>query len=580
MKIIQKIYKIVFAFGIVLFMGSCTEDFEETNLDPNAFNFASPENVFPGVVFKTLDLVGGDMNTNMFMNYASYTGGKGGQFPKFYYTESGVNRYWTQFYVDILKNNQTIIDNYSDRPGFANRVLIAKVWKSYVYSVMVSTFGGVPFDEALSTKTDIPYNTEEEIYVSILNMLKEAGDGLTTAGDKLGVDPVYGGDNAKWKKFANSLRLKIALRISTGFPALAETHVREVMAKETDMINTNADNCTLKWGLNAENASYNWRTFVFVQVLPSIYPYTNHHFILNLKSYEDPRLEAMIEKANKPLVIRDSLFAAGNTKPKVLVEYAIPYYGKPLGGNSTLPSWDLNANNNVLRNVADDSYSGPKKDLFMNADASYNVVTAAEVNLMKAEAKLKDWGGVKTAEAYYYDGIEASFLQYKITSGFATYKERPGIKWGTSSAGKKDLFGITTSAISADPMDKIVRQLWIALYNQGHDAWCLQKRTRGLLHAPHLAPDANAAAGGQYAEAPERMLYAPIELAVNPVAYKNAVAQIGTDWFYTPLKMNKPFTPVKWETVDAEFNQEFASYWYGFSVDDLIKANVPYKIIK
>ena len=583
MKIIQKIYNTLFTLGIVLLMGSCTEDFEETNLDPNSFNFSSPEYIFQGVVFRTLDLVGGDMNTNMFMNYASYTGGKGGQFPKFYFTDSGLNRYWTSFYVDILKNNQEIIDNYSGKSDYVNRVLIAKVWKSYVYSVMVSTFGGVPFDKALSTDTKVPYNTEEEVYVGILNMLKEAGDGLNNTGDKLGVDPVYNGDNAKWKKFANSLRLKIALRISTGFPALAELHTREVMAKENDMINTNIDNCTLKWGVSEANWSFNYRTFVFVQVLPSLYPYTNHHFILNLKTYEDPRLQAMIEPANKvkPLKIRDQLFDSGSTTDKVTVEYAIPYYGKPLGTNTVLPSWGLNPIDNVMNNTAEDAYSGPKKDLFMIQDASYNLVTAAEVNLMKAEAKLKNWGGLKTAEAYYYDGIEASFLQYKV-SGFATYKERDGIKWGTSSVGKRDLFGITNSGISADPMDQIVRQLWFALYNQGHDAWCLQRRTRGLNLAPHLAPDGNISSGALYAEAPEKMIYAPIERSVNPKAYYNAVAQLegGVDWFPTPLKMNKPYTPTEWKSVPAEFNQEFASYWYGDSVDDLIAAGVTYKIIR
>jgi hypothetical protein len=579
MKIIQKLYKPFFILGILL-ISSCTKDFEETNLDPNAFNNASPESLFSGVVLRTLDLIGGDMNANMYMNYASYTGGKGGQFPKFYYTESGVNEYWTKFYVEILKNNQEIIDKFSNKPGYANRVLIAKAWKSYVYSVMVSTFGGVPYDKALSLNTSIAYNTEEEIYIGILNMLKEAGEGLNTTGDKLAVDPVYGGDNMKWKKFANSLRLKIALRISTGFPALAEEHVRQVMAKEADLINTNLDNTTLKYGTTPDNWSYNYERFIFTPVIASSYPYTNHHFILHLKTYEDPRLPAMIEKANKPLVIRDSLYASGSTTTKVLIEYSIPYYGKPLGGNRTLPSWDLDANKNVLNNVSDDAYSGPKKDLFMSPDASFNVITAAEVNLMKAEAKLKDWGGVKSAEAYYYDGIEASFLQYKVT-GFAAYKERDGIKWGTSSVGKRDLFGITTSGISADPMDKIVRQLWFALYNQGHDAWCLQKRTRGMVQAPHLSPDSNAAAGGLYAEAPERMVYAPIEVSVNPIEYKNAVAKLGDDWFYTPLKMNKPYTPTKWENfADAEFNQEFASYWYGYSEDDLKAAGVTYKIIK
>jgi len=577
MKIIQKIYKSAFLLGILL-ITSCTKDFEETNLDPNSFNTASPEVLFPGIVFKTLDLIGGDMNANMFMNYASYTGGKGGQFPKFYYSESGLNRYWSSFYVDILKNNQQIIDSYSSKPGYANRVFIAKIWKSYVYSVMVSTFGGVPYDKALATDTNVPYNTEEEIYVGILNMLKEAGDGMTVSGDKLGVDPVYNGDNSKWIKFANSLRLKIALRISTGFPSLAEGHIRAVMAKESDLINTNVDNATLKWGLSQENWSFNYRNFVYQTVLASVYPYTNFHFILNLKTYEDPRLNAMIEPANKPLVIRDYLYKSGSTIDKVLVEYSIPYYGKPLGGNRTLPSWDLNGNDNILNNASDDSYSGPKKDLFMTQDASYNVITAAEVNLMKAEAKLKNWGGTKTAETYYYDGIEASFIQYKVT-GFATYKERDGIKWGTSSIGKRDLFGITTSGISSDPMDKIVRQLWFALYNQGHDAWCLQKRTRGMLQAPHLAPDTNSGPNGLYAEAPERMVYAPIEVAVNPQAYKDAVAVLGVDLFYTSLKMNKPYTPIKWESVTAQFNQEFASYWYGNSEDDLKAAGVPYKII-
>ena len=369
------------------------------------------------------------------------------------------------------------------------------------------------------------------------------------------------------------------MRISTGFPALAELHTREVMINENDMINTNVDNCTLKYGTAQENWSYNYRTFVFQTVLPEIYPYTNSAFILHLKTFEDPRLQAMIEPANKPLVIRDNLFRSGSTTEKIVIEYAIPYYGKALGNRSVLPSWNMNPQLSILQNVADDSYSGPKKDLFMSQDASFNVVTAAEVNLMKAEAKLKNWGGVKSVETYYNDGIEASFIQYKITSGFAAYKERPGVKFGTTNAGKKDHFGISTSAISADPMEKIVRQLWFALYNQGHDAWCLLKRTRGVALPPHLAPDSNAGLNGLYAETPERMIYAPIEIAVNPVAYKNALAVIGVDLFITPLKMNKPYTPTKWESVIAVYNQEFASFWYGFSEDDLKAAGVPYKKI-
>lgn len=65
-------------------------------------------------------------------------------------------------------------------------------------------------------------------------------------------DPVFNGDNTKWIKFANSLRLKIALRISEGFPALAQQHGSEAMANENNLLSENLDNVALKWGLEEE----------------------------------------------------------------------------------------------------------------------------------------------------------------------------------------------------------------------------------------------------------------------------------------------------------------------------------------
>ena len=221
---------------IILFSMSCTNDFEEINTNEFIFNEASPEALFTGVVKNTLDLVGGTMNDQMFNTYASFYGGKGGQFNRYFYTEQALDQFWKRFYVNILKNNQDIIDSYSSDSNYSNRVTIAKIWKSYVYSILVSTFGPVPYQEALQGKNAAAYNSEELIYTDILAELKSAFENLDISGDTLAQDPIFNGDLTKWKKFANSLRLKIALRISEGFPALAEQHGSDAMANEGSLI--------------------------------------------------------------------------------------------------------------------------------------------------------------------------------------------------------------------------------------------------------------------------------------------------------------------------------------------------------
>jgi hypothetical protein len=196
---------------------------------------------------------------------------------------------------------------------------------------------------------------------------------------------------------------------------------------------------------------------------------------------------------------------------------------------------------------------------------------------MKAEAALKGWGGSKTAEQYYYEGIEASFEQYGI-QGAAAYKERDGIKWGTSSIGDRHFTGIVTSGIPADPFAKIVVQRWIAMFNQGLDAWCLERRTRAITWPPHLNPHETSIT---WSYPPERMVYSTNERTLNEAAYKEAAARLdGGDDLYTPLKMNKPVDPIiDWEAFPAKFNNDFGKHWYGNSIDDLVANGIEYTIL-
>ena len=583
MKKNKYISKVFFVAFLAIGMFSCTDGFEDMNENPNNFNVASPEALLAGAVKSTVDLVGGEMNDQMYNNYASYYGGKGGQFPKFFYTDPGVDQYWRRFYVNILKNTQEIIDNYSDNPKYANRVHIAKIWKSYVYSVLVSTFGPVPYVDALGSNTTSTYTSEEAIYIAILDMLKAAGEGITVTGDKLTTDPVFNGNNLMWKKFANTLRLKISLRISEGFPTLAQYHGVQVMANEAGLISSNTENIAMKWETILENWSFNYKRYVNVPAQEDVVPFVNFHYILNMKTYYDPRLKVIAEPSTNPITIKDTLFKSGSIiepRQRVVVQYKIPYFGRPIGANVPLSDWNLNPSKNILNGIANNRYSKPSKLLFMAQDMKFYIATFAELNFMLAEAKLKGWGGSKTAEQYYYAGIDASFQQYGVSSGVTVYKARDGVKWGTSSIGDKDLFGIVTSGISTDPMDKIARQLWLTSYNQGHDIWCLQKRTRLLPLIPNFSPDSSY--GSEFADIPERMVYPISEIGLNNAGYEAAILALGGNQMNTPLKMNKKplFTTDYWNSLPAAFNQEFARKFYGESEDDLKTAGITYTTIK
>jgi len=279
-----------------------------------------------------------------------------------------------------------------------------------VLSVMVSTWGGVPVTEAWGDNLAVAYESEEDVYRMILGMLKEAGEGIDPAGDKLRLDPVFNGDNSMWIKFANTLRLKIALRISYGFPGLAAEHGQATMANESGLVSSNSENVLLKWGIDQENWSWYHTEFIVGDASVSNIPYVNIHFLNNLKTYEDPRMYAMVDPSPNPLSIEDSVFASGSTTDKIAVRYAIPYYGTPLW-RSPLDAWDLDGDENPFAGIAVEDYSKPSFERFFTEDMTFSVITFAETNFMKAEAVVKGWGGSKTAESYYYDGIDASFDQ-------------------------------------------------------------------------------------------------------------------------------------------------------------------------
>lgn len=172
--------------------------------------------------------------------------------------------------------------------------------------------------------------------------------------------------------------------------------------------------------------------------------------------------------------------------------------------------------------------------------------------LLKAEAALKGWWGTSNAAGYYYEGIDASFNRYGLSSAQAnTYKNTPGIKWGTASdtvgrqAQFKDWLRICSSYVPAGDFSRqITMQHWLAIPMQGVDAWALIRRTRVLEFQPQFATY-----DGDYAYLPDRILYPIDEYQTNRAEVEKAVSWLsGPDdlftklWFALPLKKN-PYLP-------------------------------------
>ena len=167
---------------------------------------------------------------------------------------------------------------------------------------------------------------------------------------------------------------------------------------------------------------------------------------------------------------------------------------------------------------------------FLASDAKYYFFSYPELCFIRAEAKLKGyWNGSKSAEEYYYDGIDARCLKYGVAqTKIDAYKNFPGIKWSTptdtlssgvvSSQFRDFLGGFTNSFLGGeeDNLKRIIVQHWISLFGQNIDAWILIRRTKIIPFKPNFnAIQSDGYVNGTWAYIPERMTYPQRERNIN-----------------------------------------------------------------
>lgn len=539
---------------------SCTNDFESANANPNELNEINPEYLFNTSSYYTLNAFCGSMKKVLLANYSHYYGGAaGGQVQRYGNQGSTNDSYWKNVYNYAIFPVHFIQTQMENDEQYHNRVLIAKIWENYLFSQAVSIWGGIPKSQAFNAGERVPYDKESNIYYAMLNDLKACADGLKMDGDVYKADPIFpsgqkSSDLLKWKKFANSLRLRLAVRICNADRSKATEVIDELMEDEQNLMTSNEDNCLLRWGDNADTRNYFYDYLVINREsnLDKLHS-AGESILMYMAPYADPRLEKFFTPANAASMPDNFHWA--------------PYWGQPKVSN--LPSGVSLSPNPHSGKTADD-YS-QLQDKFTEQSYAEVIMNYAEVCLLKSELVHKGLGsGSQTAEAYYNAGVNASMAQYGVDGGKVNnYLQTPGIKWNTltdltvTEEGEdyyKDFIGIVSSAITSDEPDPIYRQIimqqYIAMFYQSLDAWTLIRRSQVLEFPPHFSPETGYGAvnagtkDNPYAYIPQRLVYPDSEKTNNEYELTKGITNLdgGQDamstklWFALPTKTNPYLT--------------------------------------
>ncbi|MEQ8880623.1 MAG: SusD/RagB family nutrient-binding outer membrane lipoprotein [Cyclobacteriaceae bacterium] len=476
----------------MLFSLACTEDFEELNTDPALL---SEGQLDVGLLLTTvqkrmiIDRGADPMGTiGHFSGYIS----SGGSVP---FNEAAFGGDFIAGYSALL-NASEIERLTSDDPELINKNAIARIMKVYIYQFITDQYGDIPYSEAVgslgSVNTQPSYDTQESIYsdlfIELENATSDLDESMSTYGSE---DLIYGGDVDKWRRFGNSLKLRMALRLSYSDPAVASSQITSLLSE--DLMETNADNAFVTSSDDFEsnqNSMYN--QIVGWGGKEGLPYYMGNTIVDLLQDNGDPRLPIVIDAT-----INSQEEAALNDDPGLLV-----YRGRPLGLGT--PEEREHYQPGDLSLVGE-WYSQPILDI--------PAIHYSEVCLALAEAKLRFDLGSNSADFWYKEGIRADMERYGIS-------ETEIIDFLATPAA-------TLAGTFEEQLQQIMEQKNIALFPNDVEAWSEWRRTG----YPKIL--IGSMVGDTDGQIPRRATYPIEEGNLNSANYKATSDRIGGDVLMT-----------------------------------------------
>jgi hypothetical protein len=469
-------YASLLFFSILLFsVTSCKKELVKVNRNPNAAQEAQPDYLLTAATKSAVDeywsITRSTNPSSLFVQQwamIQYTDPD-----RYIFTNNDFQEFWRVEYSSIVNLNEII--DLADEQENSNYKGVALVLRSWAFSLLTDAFGDIPYSQSIQIDKYLTpaYDAQKDVYEGILNDLKSAQAALNPGGKPIAGDLIYNNNISLWKKFANSLRLRIALRISDREPEISKQVLADIQNEDGSFISSNDEIAQLVY-LNSPNQN----------------PISN---------YFDTRDDYRISKT-----IVDKLIELHDPR--------LPIYANKT--KDATPQQYVGLPNGLL--VGDASNYGFSKtskpgDYFSNPHAPAVIMSYAEVLFDRAEAAARGFTN-ENAEDLYKQAILASLEQYNISDADATaYVNSADVEYDAANFKKS-----------------IGDQKWIALFGQGLEAYAEWRR----LDYPQLEP---AVAGVLNGQIPLRFIYPGTEQSLNGKSYEQAITDQGPDVLTTRL---------------------------------------------
>jgi hypothetical protein len=413
--------------ALVVSLGACSDDLTEVNLDPNAPTDVGPEFLLPQSIRSGIEQAFGGGQMLSHTAIWPYQGVQL-QYPD---EEEGIVRasrmqgYWNGFYQGPLNDIQAVI-NKGVEAGNGNVEGVGRIWKSWLFHLVTDYWGDVPYSAALqgAEETTPAYDSQQQVYQGMIEDLTTGASLVGSGGTSFGAgDILYGDDMGAWRKFANSLRMRLAMRMSEVDPGAAQAAF--TAANSAGGFTSNADNAELHWPGNPyENPLFeNWQG-------------RDDHGISGfmvdmLKSLNDPRLELYAEPATEDGEYR------GLHNGDITPEFSLAFYSRI--GN------------------------------YWRADGSATpttIMTYGEVLLLQAEAAARGWIA-DDPQALFEAGVRANMERFNYVN-----------------APTADEIDTYIASRTYGGIEDILTQQWIGLFMNGAEAWAHVRRSNVPLLTP------------------------------------------------------------------------------------------------
>ncbi|SHL93948.1 SusD/RagB family nutrient-binding outer membrane lipoprotein [Hymenobacter psychrotolerans] len=503
----RRMLPLLASLGLLLAAPACTDRFEEINTDPTKAVDVPANLLFSralkyGTLYDNDYQLGEHLHANMWVQFFANSNAA---FPTDRY-ETGrldwVQSFWNTFYSGYGMDLQQAIRYVENSPEEVNKLSEARIWRVFLFQRMTDYWGDMPYFDAFKGLSDgnvrPNYDPQQAIYEDFVKELKEASAAIddTKRGNYGQADLLFGNAgshaastslpavNNRWRRFANSLRLRVAMRMSKANPALAEQQVRDALA--SGVMNSNAESAIMKNTGGSIRINQNPLSVVLTFVSDQRVSAT---LVDYLTRYNDPRLNIFADPVSSSNPAR-----VGLPNGLSATQLAQPQYAP-----------------------ANFSQGGAR---YKNSANDQNLLTYSEVCFLRAEAALRGWDNTGTAQSWYETGVREAMALAGVTDGAAitAYLNGPLVRFNPAQA-----------------QQQISTQKWLSLFgHNGFEAYAEYRRTGFpvLQQIPNTSSETNG-------QVPRRMRYAPDEARQNPDGYQQALGRQGPDLMTTRIWWDK-----------------------------------------